>query len=86
MTKKIRVNVTQRDIERGEKGSTRGCPVALALHRHKGLEDASVARSGVSVGDWWTSPPSCVQEFVERLDRFGPEAVAPFSFDLEVPE
>jgi hypothetical protein len=85
MTKKIRVNVTQQDIEQGWRGSSQACPVARALRRQDELRR------------WWVGPDYIISELGSREANLPPEArvfisafdhgypVAPFSFDLEVP-
>lgn len=85
MTKKIRVNVTQRDIERGTPERSDICPIARAARRHEGLREAFVAQTHVELV--WPSrvvelPPEA-RVFILAFDKGHP--VAPFSFDLEVP-
>lgn len=90
MTHKIRVNVNQRDIERGIRRSAGSCPVARALQRHEemgpmwvGAQSIRLRRQPVSP-DYTIELPGAVAAFVAAFDEGRP--VAPFSFDLEVPE
>lgn len=83
MTRRIRVNVTQRDIERGVQNSGGRCPVARAMRRHRPFRFASVngLEAYVPWGGKYTLPLE-VQEFVGAFDDGDP--VEPFTFDLEV--
>lgn len=86
MSRKIRVNVTRRDIEKGRPGRFDACPIARAVRRHDGLQEAFVGQTHINV-----VRPSRVVElppearvFVLAFDHgyLSP----PFTFSLEVPE
>lgn len=91
MSKTIRVNVTQRDIDRGEPGNEYACPVARAILRHRELRLAAVNCAWVWIWNdshrkvsWRTRTPPNVRTFIRHFDAGKP--VSMFSFDLEVPE
>jgi hypothetical protein len=83
------INVTQDDIAKGKKNNCLRCPVALAVIRETGIHDVYVY--GSSVTFYRHSDQCCeryntdeVSEFIENFDGGG--TVAPFSFELEVPD
>jgi hypothetical protein len=87
----VRINVTQRDIERGSLGLSTSCPIARAIKRTRWGRSkltVSVGRStvrAISLGAWGASAytlPGDAQDFVAVFDRGYP--VEPFSFTLEV--
>lgn len=79
----IRVNVTQRDIERGVADAVGSCPIARALRRHAGWERAFVTSNRAYVPNGQTARlPSIAASFTARFD-YGYE-VKPFSFTLRV--
>lgn len=83
----ITVEVTQEDIDQGQRCSCRGCPVALALERATGI--SWLVDGGCIYVDWRSfqvfavlSPE--VRAFIHRFDCGKP--VQPITFTLEVPE
>lgn len=85
-TTKVRVVVTQRDIDHGIRGSCGFCPIALALQRQridlrvrpKHLEDPAANRGTVPL-------PLKVTRFIHMFDFDGRHAVRPFQFTVELP-
>lgn len=87
MTRKVRINVTKRDIELGKPGEGEGCPIALAARRHPELKGCAVGLGliGTEALGYDSMPlPEEARRFVVDFDDGRP--VAPFSFTLEVPE
>ena len=78
----MKVRVTARDIKRGMKGDIDNCPIALALRRHKGMEDAEVGGLAsvrrLAVG----SLPLEAVKFVGDFDAG--KRVKPFEFELKL--
>lgn len=89
---KLKVEVTQQDIEKGEPHFCSSCPISLALTRAFG-EPMSIGYGEIWYGGVMDSQSSrvCrqgfskeVKEFIARFDNG--IAVEPFSFELEVSE
>ena len=89
---RIRVTVTQEDIDNGKQNNTMACPVALALRRVKGFERAAVAsriwapaqpcgRSYCYVYRHYPVPIR-VTSFITAFDHYGAAAVKPSTFYL----
>lgn len=91
----IRIKVTQDHIDRGQRGNSCDCPIALALEGAQKdlssfghLTKASVGMSSVrlffpqSTSDFLI--PLEASRFVRRFDRG--ESVEPFEFELETTE
>jgi len=80
---RIRVTVTQEDIDNGKQNNTMACPVALALRRVKGFERAAVANR-----IWMPALPPRTQypvpirvtSFITAFDYYGAAAVKPSTF------
>lgn len=80
----IRVNVTQRDIDRGEACDSGTCPVARAVLRVKGVSFVAVAGEDISINTRrCLLLPKKVSKFIERFDDGQP--VKPFTFVLVLP-
>lgn len=93
---KIKIDVTQEDIGKGERGCQSRCPVALACRR-AGIKEALV---GTGALNYLTTAndavkihvvplPQEVKDFVSRFDYMSyrggvPQLVEPFSFELEL--
>lgn len=78
----MKVEVTKRDIQKGEPGSCRKCPVALAIARatrHK--KPVLVTLHCADVSDKLFALPRKAQRFIARFDM-GLGKVKPFSFNL----
>ena len=83
----MRINVTRRDIDRGEQYSPEDCPIARAARRH--FRDVSVAwdallaagqlRPGSSLEVRFELPDEA-KEFIRAFDDG--EDVHPFTFEL----
>ena len=79
----MRVNITARDIRQGVRGNTKACPVALAIRRHKGWEEARVSLTYVyltATHDVGAYLPSRLQSWQRDFDLGS--AVHPTSFRL----
>lgn len=82
----VTVEVTQADLDNGERKLCRSCPVALALQRATGTawyveySGATICRGGERRVDF----PLTVAEFIRDFDDGAP--VQPFSFVAEIRE
>lgn len=76
----MRINITQRDIDRGSKSSPCGCALALAANRASGRV-TSVAPTQLFITAKPIDLPKEACEFVARFDA-GLQ-VQPFAFELE---
>ena len=85
MSERIRINVTQRDIDYGV-GTLAACPVARALRRHRGLEDALVEPRTIHVKGREISMPFAVERFVYNFDHYPRHQLKPMRFTLDLPE
>lgn len=88
----VTVEVTQADINRGEKGRCRTCPVALAIqrvivptHAPEVFGDYLFLREVLYVSNKVELRlPDEVPEFIDAFDD--EDAVWPFTFSLDVPD
>lgn len=84
----MQIQVTQEDIDSGNRGSTFNCPVARTVNRRiKGF--CIVSGSFIRLIHWcaWATKlqyPIEVYRFIKSFDNY--EYVRPFSFDLPIPE
>ncbi len=85
----MKIQVTQKDIDDGNRCSTTGCPVALAIERNVNAQYVSVGTTSVRiqksvtesfriplqqyVGDW-------IRKFDSRLNNR--QEIEPFEFEL----
>jgi hypothetical protein len=83
----MKIDVTQKHINRGFRKTCGQCPVALALAEafsanwsHAGPSTLSVRRNRLRTLDWDT--PVVARDFMLRFDSGAP--VSPFSFDLPI--
>lgn len=96
MKKKVRINVTQKDIDVATLEIAKGknlckvCPVARAVIRHKQLKEAKVSRTSIHRDPhlpgmhWDIGLPQIVTNWIIKFDNKNP--VTPFNFTIEVPE
>jgi hypothetical protein len=84
----MRVQVTQEDIEQGEQGSCKHCPIAIAVSRATGKK-AYVGYDGISTGElpgpmfeprWQYETPKVARDFIVDFDYGLP--THPFEFEL----
>ena len=83
------VEVTGEDIAKGLAGIPEACPVALALHRIRGVRTGEVwpdqillvTRAGRVIH---YDTPRRVCEFVIAFDIHGSDKVEPFAFELDI--
>jgi hypothetical protein len=84
LSKRIRVEVTPRNIKRGVRKDTQQCPIAIAIRRETGARMAQVQGEDAYVqlrngNDAWFRLPLTAQRFIEKFDEGGPSAVRPFT-------
>ena len=86
---KLKVSVTQDHIDQGVTEDMDCCPVAYAL-RAAGCTNVLVGTMTIdlSLGGevFEIYSPDSVSEFVSEFDMGGKEYVAPFDFELELPD
>jgi hypothetical protein len=86
---RVKIRVTQDDIDKGIQSNCVECPVARALNRAgiKGLVASSFV-SVVSVNDgpagFFAELPRSANRFIERFDNY--REVKPFNFFLNMPD
>jgi hypothetical protein len=80
----IEVQVTQDDIDHGERSRCQECPVARALRRTFGGIYVSVGPRDMSLGVYVLPTPGDAAEFMNLFD--GGFQAGPFGFDLDVPD
>jgi hypothetical protein len=85
--KKIKIEVTRQDIDKGEKGSCDNCAVARAVNRHidglGGVEsDGTIWYYNEGIHEIPTSKK--VARFIDRFDEG--KDVKPFTFTLNAPD
>jgi hypothetical protein len=84
---KITVSVTQEDIDKGCKGDYTACPIQRAVARQVDAR-VEVTESEITFEKnyHWdgVTTPIVARDFIRSYD--GNEQVAPFSFELEIPE
>jgi hypothetical protein len=80
--RKLRVQVTERDVRRGETGSISSCPVARAVRRELDWKrTVVVGGSFLDVGCYETAElPEAVRKFIRLFDFHGEGK--PFSFSV----
>lgn len=87
MSRYVVVEVTQEDIEKGDRQNESSCPVARAVRR-TGFPDAQVGAISwkpTLTETYHANPlPKSVRRFIERFDHGKP--VSPARFRLAVPE
>lgn len=77
----MKIEVTKRDIQKGERGSCRWCPVARAVARATNYKKlVLVASDHVDINDKDFNLPLRVQRFIACFDMG--DDVKPFSFNL----
>lgn len=90
---KVTINVTPEHIDRGERGNTAGCAIALACKDGLNILNCAIGSSSYSlngaigghrVDDVWVDPG--VGNFISDFDHGQWWDVRPFSFDMYVPE
>lgn len=81
----MRIDVTQEDIDQGERGSCLKCAVALAIHRATQREiEVGYFTAGEHDCNWneVISLPPLATQFIADFDLGAP--VTPFSFELDI--
>jgi hypothetical protein len=82
--KTVTIDVTQEDIDKGERGDACKCPIALACHRIL-KEGVWVCEDLMSISgeDEDVVLPDEAQDFIKRFDYgHSPE---PFTFTIQIP-
>jgi hypothetical protein len=83
MKKKLKIEVTEGDIKRGDACSAGSCPVAKAVRRATNWKKTVAVKGGqIEVDGVAYRAPAPVTYFVGRFDDELP--VKPFSFELEL--
>jgi hypothetical protein len=86
-----RINVTGNDIKHGVKAACRACPVARAIWRHARRTYSAIGVFNLSVtfcqSDGTVQPRPLSHDVSVWIRRFDlGDDVAPFSFELDIPE
>jgi hypothetical protein len=90
---KYTINVTQDDIDHGERCSRKNCPIARAASRVSGLKSPGVmtrflvlspGQKGEAYG--YLSLPNSAKEFISNFDGRKSVGVGPFSFEVDTEE
>lgn len=82
---KVRIEVTQEDIDRGTPGSVHSCAVQRAVQRHVNVPVwAGPNNIGVTAMGF-ANTPEAVREWIFAFDH-DRRGVQPMSFDLEIPD
>lgn len=76
----MRIQVTQEDIDKGQRVHPIYCPIARAIKRHAHKPVRVLADTGITVGGKQYRHTAGSLEFVERFDMGQP--VKPFEFEL----
>lgn len=83
---RIRIDVTQEDIDKGVREDVQACPIWRAAQRVPGFEGCRVYGPWIMLADSreaWL--PRSAMAFMGEFDDHGPEAVKPFSFTVDLP-
>lgn len=80
----MRVTVTERDIQKGKRCESGGCPIALAILRVHDEALVLVSTTTVFISGKEYDLPPVARRFVRDFDCCRP--VTPFEFDLEKPD
>lgn len=86
------INVTQRDIDKGEQGNTQSCPIARAMKRKFKTDSVRVGVYVASMRSTKTNEfgtkiidlPAAATRFIVDFDGVQVTPVAPFKFEVEV--
>ena len=79
----VMINVTEQDIERGERQNCMACPVSLAMSRETGeLWEVYALRAFRVMSRQPVSFPEPVSNRIRMFDAGG--VMRPFSFDVEI--
>jgi hypothetical protein len=85
---KVKISVKQEDIDKGLLRDAYHCPIARAGKRagiELGVNSFHLLVSKMLVyGTQTIQTPREIKEFVDAFDHFGPGAVRPFEFELEI--
>lgn len=87
---RLHVNVTQRDIDSGKRYVSHACPIARAIGRHNAISAVAVDVNTLTVytprdyAEHLITLPSVAFYFRHDFDNGRP--VAPFAFDLVIPD
>lgn len=76
----MRINVTQSDINKGDKRNAHSCAVARAVRRATKAKEISITYGVISVGRKEFAMSSQVSNFISDFDAY--LSVRPFSFAL----
>ena len=76
----MQIEITQDDIDNGERGRTDRCPIALALRRVPGAERTSAGRISCTINNKVYRMSAAAQRFVVAFDHDKP--VRPMRFAI----
>lgn len=78
---RMKIQVTQEDIDQGTPSEVCACPIALAAKRVFAHREIAVLDIVIQIGDRWEMAlPDSAQKFIEEFDNGLP--VTPFEFEL----
>lgn len=78
---RVKIEVTELDINKGRRNNDRRCPIARAFRRAVGRRDVRVSYNSIHIGlkaVYW--PTLSAMTFINKFDFNGRTAVKPFSF------
>jgi hypothetical protein len=84
--RKVIINVTQRDIDKGIPKNPCACPIHRAVSRRFRGQEICVEVNVILVGATIVQTPLEAFSFMGRFDRSGGIVVKPFKFAIEVPD
>lgn len=82
----MRIEVTQEDIENGQRGSGDRCPIARAVLRNLRVIPAGlyVGSQAIETDEEWIDLPREARAFIRAFDSLGSNQPLPFAFDLPI--
>lgn len=82
----MRIEVTQEDIENGQRGSSDRCPIARAVLRNLRVipEGLYVGLQAIETEEEWFELPREAKLFIRAFDGAGSDRPLPFAFDLPI--
>lgn len=83
------IQVTQEDIDNGERSRCERCPIALAIQRATGARYSTVGITTAMISDAISLAtvyglPQIATTWLMRFDMSGPKMVQPFTFEMEL--
>lgn len=75
--KKLKVTITGKDINEGDRRCDHSCPIALAVRRKTKSGKVSVGDTGITIRGVYWKLTDWARDFVANFDRIGRSAVYP---------